>query len=49
MTWRSGLGSDLLDWLAADFAEHGYDVGSSMQRILTSRRLSVARGQTLAN
>jgi hypothetical protein len=28
---------DLLDWLAADFAEHGYDIRFLIERILTSR------------
>jgi cytochrome c553 len=28
---------ELLDWLAADFAENGYDLRKTMERILTSR------------
>src|SRR2546422_11095811 len=28
---------DLLDWLASDLAEHGYDLKHAMLRILTSR------------
>ncbi len=29
--------ADLLDWLAADLADHGYDLKQTMERILTSR------------
>ena len=28
---------DLLDWLAADFADHGYDLRFLLRRIMTSR------------
>ena len=39
--WRA-LDPELLDWLAADFAEHGYDIQCLIERIMTSRRLPVA-------
>ena len=29
--------ADLLDWLAADFADHGYDLQFLLRRIMTSR------------
>ena len=33
---------ELLDWLAADFVEHGYDLRHTMSRILTSRAYRLA-------
>ena len=34
--------ADLLDWLAADLADHGYDLKHTMARILTSRAYQMA-------
>ena len=33
---------DLLDWLAVDFVEHGYDLKHTMKRIVTSRAYALA-------
>jgi len=33
---------DLLDWLAADLVEHGYDLKQTMERILTSKAYQLA-------
>jgi len=34
--------SDLLDWLATDFADHGYDLRRLLRRIMTSRTYQAA-------